>query len=62
MEGLTAEQQEFLKSCEAEFSFRYTDDDKEFMQVIPMLIVIPIPHTIPFTFTILFPIYSLYRI
>ena len=33
MTELTDEQKKFLEECEAEFSNRYTEEDKEFMQV-----------------------------
>ena len=33
MAELTEEQQKFLDECEKEFSFRYTDEDGEFMKV-----------------------------
>ena len=36
MEGeLTDDQKKFLAECEAEFSNRYTTDDKDFIQVFP---------------------------
>ena len=34
MTELTDEQKQFLEECEKEFANRYTEDDKDFMQVI----------------------------
>ena len=33
MTELTDEQKQFLEECEKEFANRYTEDDKDFMQV-----------------------------